>query len=394
MYHFGKSYGILFAMITKNRAVEVLVAMERSLISRMRKLCGMYRAATERGNILLRIMNDGRDLTRRYVDDAVKDGVGAFVVGALGVEDAIAHICDLSLPLVTISLPVPHRRNLCAVHTDNKAIAKEAVRILAGNRRFASYAYYPANGNPKWSDERGRNFLDMVTRQSRGKVVWLSHDTLIEKLRSLPRPMGLFAANDSYAVELMDSCRKAGLSIPSDASVVGVDNEEFLCENATPALTSICPDFEDEGYTAIAMVSAMLAGKAVPPMVACELKPTVIRKSAMGERYAESLVNRAMSIINDKATSGLTVADVCASLKISQRLLDMRFKEILGVSPKEAITARRLEALRKLLRSSGDPISVVCRKCGFGSANHPKKLFRQRYGTTMRAWRQAQDRTP
>ena len=109
----------------------------------------------------------------------------------------------------------------------------------------------------------------------------------------------------------------------------------------------------------------------------------------MGERYAESLVNRAMSIINDKATSGLTVADVCASLKISRRLLDMRFKEIRGLSPKEAITARRLEALRKLLRSSSDPISVVCRKCGFGSDNHPKKLFRQRYGTTMRAWRQA-----
>ena len=376
-------------MKTKNRAVEVLVAMERSLISRMRKLCGMYRAATERGNILLRIMNDGRELTRMYVDEAVKNGVGAFVVGALGVEDAIAHICDLALPLVTISLPVPHRKNLCAVHTDNKAIAKEAVRILSGNRRFASYAYYPANGNPEWSDVRGRNFLNIVARQSKCSAVTLSRDTLIEKIRSLPRPMGLFAANDSYAVELMDACRKAGLSIPSDASVVGVDNEEFLCENATPALTSICPDFEDEGHTAIAMVSAMLAGKTVPPTVACELKPTVIRKSAMGERYAESLVNRAMSIINDKATSGLTVADVCASLKISRRLLDMRFKEIRGLSPKEAITARRLEALCKLLRSSSDPISVVCRKCGFGSDNHPKKLFRQRYGTTMRAWRQA-----
>ncbi len=376
-------------MKTKSRAVEVLVAMERSLISRMRKLCGMYRAATERGNISLRIMDDGRELTRQYVDDVVKDGVGAFVVGALGVGDAIAHICDLTLPLVTISLPAPPRRNLCAVHTDNEAIAKEAVRILFGNRRFASYAYYPANGNPEWSDVRGRHFLDRVSRQSKCSAVMLSRDTLIATLRSLPRPMGLFAANDSYAVELMDACRKAGLSIPSDASVVGVDNEEFLCENTTPALTSICPDFEDEGYTAIAMLSAMLAGKAVPPLVACGLQPTVVRKSAMGERYAESLVNRAMSIINDKAASGLTVSDVCESLKISRRLLDMRFKEIRGLSPKEAITARRLEALRKLLRSSSDPISVVCRKCGFGSANHPKKLFRQRYGTTMRAWRQA-----
>ena len=380
-------------MKRKVRTFEVLVALERSLISRMRKLCGIYRAATERGNISLKIMDDGRELTRKYVDEVVKDGVSAFVVGAMGVEDAIDHICELSLPLVTISLPWKPGRHTCLVHTDNKAIAKEAARILSGNRRFASYAYYPANEDPEWSEVRGRHFLDIASRLVGRNAVRLSHASLVETLCALPRPIGLFAANDTYAVELIGACRKAGISIPSDASVVGVDNEEFLCENATPSLTSIYPDFENEGYTAIAMVADMLAGKLAPPKIACGLKQTVIRKSTMGERYAESIVNRAMSLINAKATSGLTVSDVCTSLRTSRRLLDMRFKEILGVSPKEAITARRLEALRKLLRSSGDPISVVCRKCGFGSANHPKKLFRQRYGTTMRAWRQAQDRT-
>ena len=288
----------------------MLVALERSLISRMRKLCGIYRAATERGNILLKIMDDGRELTRKYVDDAVKDGIGAFVVGALGTEDAIEHIRELSLPLVTISLPGRPGRNVCSVHTDNRAIAKEAVRILSGNRRFASYAYYPANGDPEWSETRGQHFMELASRISVRNAVRLTSDSLVETLASLPRPMGLFAANDTYAVELIGACRKAGLSIPSDASVVGVDNEEFLCENTTPSLTSIYPDFENEGYTAISMV-------------ACGLKQTVIRKSAMGERYAESIVNRAMSLINAKATSGLTVADVCTSLRMSSRLLDL-----------------------------------------------------------------------
>ena len=371
----------------KVKTFEVLVALERSLISRMRKLCGIYRAATERGNILLKIMDDGRELTRRYVDDAVKDGVSAFVVGALGVEEAIDHICDRSLPLVTISLPCSHRRNVCSVHTDNKAIAKEAIRILSGNRRFASYAYYPANEDPEWSEVRGRHFLEIATRLVGRNAVRLSHSTLVETLDALPRPIGLFAANDTYAVELMGACRKAGLSIPSDASVVGVDNEEFLCENATPSLTSIYPDFENEGYTAIAMVAEMLAGKTVPPKVACGLKQTVIRKSAMGERYAESIVNRAMSIINAKATSGLTVSGICTNLRMSRRLLDMRFKEVKGISPQEAIITRRLDVLRKLLKTSDDSIATVCRKCGFGSENHPKKLFRQRFGTTMRDYR-------
>ena len=73
-------------MKRKVRTFEVLVALERSLISRMRKLCGIYRAATERGNISLKIMDDGRELTRKYVDEVVKDGVSAFVVGAMGIE--------------------------------------------------------------------------------------------------------------------------------------------------------------------------------------------------------------------------------------------------------------------------------------------------------------------
>ena len=369
------------------KTFEVLVALERSLISRMRKLCGIYRAAMERGNISLKIMDDGRELTRKYVDDAVKDGVSAFVVGALGVEEAIDHICDRSLPLVTISLPCGHRRNVCSVHTDNKAIAKEAIRILSGNRRFASYAYYPANEDPEWSEVRGRHFLEIAARLVGRNAIRLSHNTLGEMLDALPRPIGLFAANDTYALELMGACRKAGLSIPSDASVVGVDNEEFLCENASPSLTSIYPDFENEGYTAIAMVADMLGGKTVPPKVACGLKQTVIRKSAMGERYAESIVNRAMSIINARATSGLTVSGVCTSLRMSRRLLDMRFKEVKGISPQEAIITRRLDVLRKLLRTSDDSIATVCRKCGFGSENHPKKLFRQRFGTTMRDYR-------
>ena len=374
-------------MKRKIRTFEVLVALERSLISRMRKLCGIYRAATERGNISLKIMDDGRELTRKYVDEVVKDGVSAFVVGALGVEDAIEHIRELSLPLVTISLPCRPGRNVCSVHTDNKAIAKEAARILSGNRRFASYAYYPANEDPEWSEVRGSHFLDIAARMVGRNAVRLSHTKLIETLCALPRPIGLFAANDTYAVELIGACRKAGISIPSDASVVGVDNEEFLCENATPSLTSIYPDFENEGYTAIAMVANMLAGAKVPPRVVCGLKGSVIRKSAMSERYAESIVNRAMSLINAKATSGLTVSDVCASLRMSRRLLDLRFREVKGISPRDAIINRRLDALRKLLKTSDDSIAAICRKCGFGSDNHPKKLFRQRFGMTMRDYR-------
>jgi len=374
-------------MKNQTMTFDVLVALEKSLISRTRKLGGIYRAAMEGGMISPRIMDEGRELTPEYVDKAVKDGVRAFIVGAIGVEDAIKRICELSLPLATISLPHDNRRNACTVHTDNKAIAKEAVRALSGNRHFASYAYYPANGDPEWSEERWLHFREMIEKSSGRPPVKLPHDNTAEALGELPRPAGLFAANDYYAVELMGTCRKIGLSIPTDASVLGVDNEEFLCEHASPPLTSIFPDFEREGYLAAMAVADMLCGKKVPDRIVCGLKQTVIRKSAMNERYAENIVNRALSIIDSEATSGLSVSDLCARLRISRRLLDMRFREVKNLSPKDAIIDRRLDALKKALLNSADPIATVCVRCGFGSENHPKKLFRQRVGMSMREYR-------
>ena len=374
-------------MKKQNTIFDILVAFEKSLISRTRKLGGIYRAAMERGIISPRVMDEGRELTREFVDKAVKDGVRAFIVGAIGVESAIARICELSLPLATISLPYGNRRNMCTVCTDNKAIAKEAVRLLFGNRHFASYAYFPANGDPEWSEERWRNFRDIIKKSSSLVPIKLPHDGIAEMLDELPRPVGLFAANDSYAVELMGTCHKIGISIPADASVVGVDNEEFLCEHASPPLTSIFPDFEKEGYLAATAIADMLSGKQVPQKIMCGLKQSVIRKSAMGECYAESVVNRAMSIIDSEATSGLNVSDLCTRLRISRRLLDMRFREVKDMSPKDAIINRRLAALKKSLKYSDDPIAAVCAHCGFGSENHPKKLFRQRFGMTMRDYR-------
>lgn len=368
--------------------VPVLVALNKSLISRTKKLFGIFKASAESGAIELKIMDEGRDLTPDYVDREIKNGIRGFIIGANSVDAAVRHIHKRKMPLVTISRPYDAGRNSVAIYTDNKAIAKEAARMLMSTRTFNSYAYYPTVDSTEWSLEREKHFLNCVNQQKKTHpAVTLPRIATAKTLLALPRPIGILAANDTYAAELLDICKKTSLRIPKDVSIIGVDNEEFLCENSTPALTSIEPDFEHEGYVATQALIRLLNRENTPARIACGIRRVVVRKSTFDEHYASALVNRALEYIDENATNGITVNDVCTYLKVSRRLLSLRFCEIRRSTPLGAIIERKLSALKKELVASDLPISVVCKRCGFGSENHPKKLFRERFQMTMRDYR-------
>lgn len=369
----------------------VLIALDKSIMSRTKKLRGILRAADESGMIELKIMDEGHDLSPKFVDQQVSQGAKAFIVGASGVVAGVARICERRIPVVTISQPYPLWTKSCAIHTDNVAVSREAARILTAPRQTNSFAYFPALGNPKWSSERAEAFArEIARRKSRASMVVLNPDTAGEELRRCQKPIGILAANDTYAAEALKAASAAGLNVPRDASIVGVDNEQFLCESLPTPITSIEPDFEREGYEAMRAAIGLLAGRQVPRRIVCGISKVVARNSTYDPKSAETLVNRVLAIIAEKATSGLTVSDLCTHLRVSRCLLDLRFREQKKLSPKETIIMRKLDALKAMLLDTDIPISDACSRCGFGSENHPKKLFRQRFGMSMRDWRKQQ----
>lgn len=369
------------------KPISVLVALNKSIISRTRKLSGIFRAASEHGGIELKLMDEGRNLTPKYADREIAEGVKAFIIGAFNVEKTVTHLGRIGFPMVTIFKIGKPYRNSCEILTDNKSVACEALRALAKTRHFASFAYYPATDDPIWSQERDREFRKAVKKSGHCPCVTLSEAECEKQLLALPKPIGVFAANDTYAAKVLNISAKNGLAVPQDVSIVSVDNEEFLCESVSPTLTSIEPDFEREGYEAMQAVIRMLSGQSVSPSIRCGFRRLVARNTTFSENPGVNVIDRALEYIEKNATSGITVADVCAHMRISRRLLNLRFREHGATPPGQAIVKRRLEALRKLLSSSSLPISTICKRCGFGSENHPKKLFRQRYGMTMREFR-------
>ena len=217
-------------------------------------------------------------------------------------------------------------------------------------------------------------------------------------LRSLPRPCGIFAANDYVGEEIVNICEQLGLSVPDDIAVLGVDNDELLCETSDPPISSVAIDHEKLGELAAEALRRLLSGRrrakaadltGVPFTLLAPVRGVVERQSARPVAPAAALAERAASFIRHNATKGITAADVVAHLRVSRTLANLRYRQIYGESILGAILRVRLDAAKRKLAETSLSIGQVAAACGFGSESRAKHLFKERFGVSMREWRAA-----
>ena len=224
---------------------------------------------------------------------------------------------------------------------------------------------------------------------------WNSRLTsLADELSALPTPCGVMTYNDRCAREVIDACNLAGLSIPSQIQVVGVDNQQEICENVRPRLSSIEPDFEGCGYLLAQRMDELLTTGKAKKMSICGVKRIVERETTRDLSGAARLVTAAEKYINANAChgmppspKGLLPSALAAALKVSRRYLEIRFKEVKGEGIAETIRHRKLEEVCRLLRETDLPIGEIAARCGFPVPTHLNALFRRTFGTTLRDYR-------
>lgn len=104
----------------------------------------------------------------------------------------------------------------------------------------------------------------------------------LRKLLALPdRPTALLAANDNYALVVLEVCRNLGLSVPRDLSLVGFDDLAFL-NHVAPLLTTVHVDKEQMGRQAVRLLHARLQPHANPadPSLQVTLPARLIRRES------------------------------------------------------------------------------------------------------------------
>jgi LacI family transcriptional regulator len=206
-------------------------------------------------------------------------------------------------------------------------------------------------------------------------------------LRSLPRPLALFVANDLWGFELLQAAREIGLAVPEDVAILGVDDEELLCEIAHPPLSSIRIGAEQIGRVAVSLLDQLLHKKGkihdvprVPPI------EVVTRQSTDVLAVDDPDVAAALRHIRQHAVEGLSVKQLLEAVPVNRRTLERRFVSVLGHTPLEEIRRIRLDRAKVLLQTDL-PIYDVARRCGFATPEYMATTFLQATGTTPTSYR-------
>lgn len=272
------------------------------------------------------------------------------------------------------------------VETDDEAIAEAAAGHLL-ERGFKRLAFC-GDARFNWSKLRRRAFERLA--HAAGAEVQVhdvpavrEHEALVDWVRRLAKPVGVFAAYDIKAQQLLDACREAGVAVPEDVAVVGVDNDELLCRLATPPLSSVVPNTGRTGYTAAALLDRLMQKEKVPPEA--HLIPPLgvhARESTDILAVEDREIAAALRFIREQACEGITVEDVLRAVPLSRRVLERRFRRVARRTPHEEILRLRIERVKQLLAETDLSLERISTLAGFAHPEYMSVAFKREVGVT------------
>lgn len=298
-------------------------------------------------------------------------------------------IIDVSAARLVADLPY--------VETDDAMIATVAADHFF-ERDFRHFAFL-GDDRFRWSDNRCRAFVQAVTAKGhdvdvfshrRRKTAPADDDEAVEAwLARLPKPVALLACYDIRGRQAIDACRRAGIAVPDEVAVLGVDDDEVLCGLASPPLSSVMPDAIGAGRLAAELLDQLMRGGQLkrsewllPPL------GIITRQSTDVLAIDDPLVVAAIRQIRDHACNGIKVTDVARDLKTTRRVLENRFTKRVGHTPHEEIARVQFRRVEHLLLETELSLAAIAARAGFKHTEYMTVAFTKRHGMPPSRWRQ------
>ena len=286
------------------------------------------------------------------------------------------------------------------VETDDEAITNLALEHLrdCGLQNFAFF------GDPfyNWSIWRQHAFerilgpSDLISSRIFNLPVrteprvrwWTQREAIRAWLDSLPKPVGVFACYDGCGQQLLEICRYYEIAVPNDVAIVGVDNDELLCEITTPSMSSVVPNAFRTGVYAAEMLDRMLRGEKLSGSKH-SIEPLGVRKRVSTDVLAvtDRHVAEAVAFIRKNAHNNIRVEDLLGSVPLSRRVLEARFRKALNRTPHQEILRVRTNAVRELLLETDMPLSQISEALGIEHPEYLSVFFKKETGLTPREYR-------
>lgn len=308
----------------------------------------------------------------------------------------IAEAREHDIPVVCVSA-ARDESGISRVLADSREIGRMAARHFLGR----GFGHFLCVGLcPSWfSEERLAGFretvslkghpceaamLDMASGDAWGESIRRLADTLV----AAPKPLAVLGCSDAQAAKVIDLCGRRGIRVPDDVAVVGIDNDDNMCEFSRPRISSIDPNFVRVGYLAADLLEKLMAGE--PPSAEPILVPPrqlVVRTSSDMLAIEDSVVVEAMRAIRRWASKPIRVDDVVEAIPVSRRPLEKRFRRATGRTIAEEIMLAHVGRAQELLTISDLTMLEVALASGFRSQQHLSQVFRKRLGCSPNEYR-------
>jgi LacI family transcriptional regulator len=311
----------------------------------------------------------------------------------------IDMVVQLGLPAVICGMEMPTLQ-ACRVVTDDDAVGQMAAKYFL-ERGFHQFAFCGFE-DAIWSQKRGESFGRVVTevgfeahdyrtakssrrRSTKGKTALIA-----EWLAALPKPVAVMACNDDRGQDVLAACRIARLEVPGEVAILGVDNDNLVCDLSYPPLSSIAASTERAGYEAACVLDKLMKGQGITPReqeVVISPLYVVSRQSTDVMAIEDRQVAEAVRFIRNNCRMMIQVGDVADAVGLSRRTLEQRFRRALDHSIHEEIKYARVNLMADLLTSTNLPISQITRMLGYPYPNNISRTFKQQKGVSPMEYR-------
>lgn len=306
-------------------------------------------------------------------------------------EELCDFVLSLKKPTVDFSL---RRANLPFAHVaqDHAECARMAAEHFL-RRGFKSFLFYSDSAN--WTfEERGTGFVNALKQHGHDCtwIRWHSHPSfrkgrgewserrawLVESLNQAPKPLAVFSANGTLAVEVMEVCEMSGISVPNQVAIVGIEDDLLLPQTTQRPITAVEPNFEELGYQGAAWLDRLMRGGKIPEQP-IRVPPSRIipRQSTDITAVSHEGLAKAVRFIAAHFSENIDIDTVARISGMSRRGLHQAFTENLGRTPGEHLRATRLENAKTLLSETANKVESVAIASGYPSVNSFFIAFKQ-----------------
>jgi len=311
----------------------------------------------------------------------------------------IQKILALGLPTVVVGHRQENFPDAAHVVTDSEA----AGRLAAGHLQACGFKHFAFFGprRIRWSAARRESFQNCLKTaghrihsfdapaEENAAPPRINYTATGRWLRSLPKPVGIMACNDDSAHHLVEACKMAGLNVPDEVGIIGVDNDELVCELSSPAISSVAINFEAAGYESARLLDGwMRSGRiSLPARINAPATHVVPRMSTDILAVKDPRLLKALRFIRDHVRENVGVAEVARAAGLSRRGLENRFRRDLERSVLQEIRRSRVDLIARMLLETDLPVAAIASALGYENLQHIARYFRQEKNTSLIGFR-------